>query len=209
MPTPDIVNENRALLRQYVKAAHAILSILLNSLGDCLRLPHGMLANMHRISAVGTDQVRLTRTTPPHTAHAGIPEHRDASSITLLFNRKSGLQILPPGEGAQWSYVRPMPGHAVVNLGDAMVTFTNGFLRSNPHRVVAPYGKEIEQTRYSLVYFMRPENTVMMKRLEGSDMIPQLGVDEVERDMTAEEWVNERFKAVLVGKGLVKDSKHR
>jgi isopenicillin N synthase-like dioxygenase len=102
-----------------------------------------------------------------------------------------------------------MRGHAIVNLGDAMVTFTNGLLRSNPHRVVAPYGKEVEQARHSLVYFMRPENTATMKRLEGSDMIPKLGVDEVEPDMTAEEWVNVRFKAILVGKGVVKDSKHR
>jgi isopenicillin N synthase-like dioxygenase len=172
MPTPEIVNENRTLLRLYVRAAHAILSTLLNSIGDSLRLPHGLLANMHRISAVGTDQMRLTRINPPHAAHGGIPEHRDASSMTLLFNRQSGLQILPSGEGSQWSYVRPMPSHAIVNLGDAMVTFTNGLLRSNPHRVVAPYGKEVEQTRYSLVYFMRPENTATMKRLEGSDMIP-------------------------------------
>jgi isopenicillin N synthase-like dioxygenase len=208
MPTPDIVNENRDLLRQYVRSAHAILSILLNNIGDCLRLPHGTLANMHRMSAVGTDQIRLTRTNPPHMEHGGIPEHRDASSMTLLFNKQSGLQILPPG-GSQWCYVRPLPGHAIVNLGDAMVTFTNGLLRSNPHRVVAPCGSEVGQARYSLVYFMRPENAAMIKRLEGSDVIPKLDVDEVERDLTGEEWVTERFKAILAGKGLVKDRKHR
>jgi hypothetical protein len=56
---------------------------------------------------------------------------------------------------------------------------------------------------------MRPENAAMMKRLEGSDMIPKLGIDEVDRDMTAEEWVNERFKAILAGKGVVKDGKYR
>lgn len=201
--------KNKTLLRLYVRAAHVTFSTLLNSIGDSLRLPHGLLANMHRISAVGTDQMRLTRTTPHHTAHGGIPGHRDVSLMTLLLNRQSGLQILPPGEVSQWSYVRPMPGHSIVNLGDAMVMFTNGLLRSNPHRVVAPCGKEVEQTRYSLVYFMRPENTATMKRLGGSDMIPKLGVDEVEPEMTAEEWVNVWFKAILAGKGVVKDSKHR
>jgi isopenicillin N synthase-like dioxygenase len=209
MPTPDIVNENRHLFQEYVRSAHAILSTLLNSVGDCLQLPPAMLANIHRISAVGTDQVRLTRTKPPHTEHGGIPEHRDASSMTLLFNKQSGLQILPPGASSQWCYVRPISHHAIVNLGDAMVTFTNGLLRSNPHRVVAPYGSEVEQTRYSLVYFMRPENTAMMKRLEGSEMIPNLAEDEVEREITAEEWVNERFKEILAGNGVVMDSKHR
>ena len=212
MPTPGILNVNRGLLREYVKRAHAILSILLNSVGDCLQLPHGTLAEMHRMSASGSDQIRFTRILPgeqPAGIPAGIPEHRDASSMTLLFNKQSGLQILPPGADSQWCYVRPLPGHAVVNLGDAMVSFTNGLLRSNPHRVVAPLGDEAQQSRYSLVYFLRPENAKPIKRLEGSDMIPKLGVDEVERDMTAKEWVQERFKAILGGKGVVKDNKHR
>ena len=41
--------------------------------------------------------------------------------MTILFNRLGGLQVLPPGEGAEWCYVKPLAGHAIVNLGDAMV----------------------------------------------------------------------------------------
>ena len=35
-----------------------------------------------------------------------------------------------------------LAGHAIVNLGDAMVNFTNGLLRSNIHRVVSPPGEQ-------------------------------------------------------------------
>ena len=212
MPTPKILNDNRNLLREYAERAHGILSTLLNSVGDCLQLPRGTLARMHRISAPGSDQIRFTRTLPGEQqldGSVGIPEHRDASSMSLLFNKQSGLQILPPGSDKQWCYVRPLPGHAIVNLGDAMVLFTNGLLRSNPHRVTRPYGDEGRQIRYSLVYFLRPENAAIIKRLEGSDMIPKPGADDLERELTAEQWVQERFNAILAGKGVVKDSKHR
>ena len=55
----------------------------------------------------------------------------DVKTYSLLFNRLGGLQVLPPGDDAKWSYVRPLQGHCVVNLGDAMVKFTAGILRSN------------------------------------------------------------------------------
>jgi len=102
-----------------------------------------------------------------------------------------GLQVLPPGKDAQWCYVKPLPGHAIINLGDAMAKFTNGLLRSNIHRVVSPPGAQAESTRYSLVYFSRPENEVLMKRLEGSSKIPEAEGDE-EEDINAKDWIIRR-----------------
>jgi hypothetical protein len=71
-----------------------------------------------------------------------------------------------------------------------MVTFTNGILKSNSHCVVAPYGGEAGLKRYSLMYFIRPEDVAVMKGLNGSDLIPKLGEDRVERQMTADEWTS-------------------
>jgi len=119
-------------------------------------------------------------------------EHTDFGSVTVLFNRLGGLQVLPPGKGAEWCYVKPLPGHAIINLGDAMAKFTNGLLRSNIHRVVSPPGKQGDYTRYSLVYFSRPENEVMMKRLEGSDKIPELAEGEKDEDICAKDWIIRR-----------------
>lgn len=41
-----------------------------------------------------------------------------------------------------WCYVRPLPGHAIVNLGDALVKFSKGGVRSSVHRVVKPPGRQ-------------------------------------------------------------------
>jgi len=60
-------------------------------------------------------------------------------------------------EGEHWCYVRPLEGHCIINLGDALVKFTKGVLRSNIHRVVSPPGGQAGTTRYSLVYFSRAE----------------------------------------------------
>ncbi len=74
-------------------------------------------------------------------------------------------------ETEEWVYVRPIPRSAVVNLGDALVMFTAGLLRSNVHRVVPPLPPQDNLDRYSLVYFSRPEDSVVLKRLrEGSSM---------------------------------------
>ena len=60
-------------------------------------------------------------------------------------------------------------GHCICNLGDAMVKFTAGILRSNMHRVINPPGAQSDCTRMSVVYFSRPEDQVILKILEGAD----------------------------------------
>ena len=70
-----------------------------------------------------------------------------------------------------------------------MVKFTNGLLRSNIHRVVCPPGEQAKETRYSLVYFARPEDEVVLKRLEGSDIIPELKDGEQDDQMSSKEWI--------------------
>lgn len=102
------------------------------------------------------------------------------------------------GEGGKglgsWAYVRPLPGHAIVNLGDALVKFSGGILRSNIHRVAAPPGKQRECGRLSLVYFMRPGDDVILKRLEGG-IIPRAEEGEEEEEVTAKKWIIDKAMA--------------
>jgi isopenicillin N synthase-like dioxygenase len=69
-----------------------------------------------------------------------------------------------------WVYVKPVPGRASVNLGDAMVRFSAGLVGSNLHRVVSPPGRRAGLMRYSLVHMCRPEHDVVLKRLKGGDV---------------------------------------
>lgn len=50
---------------------------------------------------------------------------------------------------AEWMWVRPKKGCAIVNLGDAAVKFTNGVLCSGRHRVIPSPGEQGKWPRYS------------------------------------------------------------
>lgn len=195
MPAPALMGQHRALLASFIRTSSAIVSLILSILNEYLRLPPNTLQNLHRLSASSGDQVRfvISPPQPESDRRTALGEHTDFGSVTLLFNRLGGLQVLPPGPDAQWAYVRPLPGHCIVNLGDAMVKFTAGVLRSNIHRVVNPPGEQAAMTRYSLVYFARPEDEVLLKRLEGSEMIDEaakgMGDEEV---VSSKEWVIRR-----------------
>ncbi|KAJ5246327.1 hypothetical protein N7468_001310 [Penicillium chermesinum] len=194
LPGPAVVQNSRGLLKSFMGGAHSIVTLLLNVLNDKLGLPEDTLANLHRQQAVSGDQVRWIKAPPQPVddRRTALGQHTDFGSVTILFNRLGGLQVLPPGKDAEWVYVRPLPGHAIVNLGDALVKFTNGLLRSNIHRVVAPPGAQADSTRYSLVYFARPEDTVMLRRLEGSDMIPPLVDGQTEEHINSKDWIIRR-----------------
>ncbi|OJD16780.1 hypothetical protein AJ78_03070 [Emergomyces pasteurianus Ep9510] len=200
LPAPDLLQKSRPLFKSFMTNAHSIVITVLDLLNEKLHLPPSTLANLHRISGISGDQVRMIKAPPqpPDDRRTALGQHTDFGSVTVLFNRVGGLQILPPGRDAEWCYVRPLPGHAIINLGDAMVKFTNGLLRSNIHRVVSPPDPQAETTRYSLVYFARPEDDIILKRLEGSDCIPPLTLrDETgavveEEEIKSKDWIIRR-----------------
>jgi isopenicillin N synthase-like dioxygenase len=130
--------------------------------------------------------------------------HTDLGTVTILFNVVGGLQILPPGLEAKeenWRYVKPEPGCAVINLGDAMVEWSGGILRSNLHRVYFAPGAQAECERYSLAYAIRPEGTTSMKRLAvAGSVIPPLEKDEEELNCDANEWGMKKAIGLMSGK---------
>jgi hypothetical protein len=66
-----------------------------------------------------------------------------------------------------------------------MTKFSGGIPRSNIHRVVAPPGEQARETRYSVVYFSRPGDEVVLKRLRGG-VIPER---EQEEGISSKEWI--------------------
>jgi isopenicillin N synthase-like dioxygenase len=115
-----------------------------------------------------------------------------------------GLQLLTPDADprieSSWVWIQPQPGCAIVNLGDAMVEWSGGVLRSNMHRVTFAPGEQSNSTRHSLAYLVRPDGTAPMKRVaEGDSLIPKLEEGEEENLMNAREW--EAHKAVAIRAG--------
>ncbi|EGX89599.1 oxidoreductase [Cordyceps militaris CM01] len=196
-PAPQVLDQERVFLKAFMHSAQDIVHLLLTLLNEFLQLPADTLPSLHRADVPGGDQVRLIKA-PPQPAddrQIALGEHTDFGSLTILFNRLGGLQILPPGGAggaAAWTHVRPLPGHAIVNVGDALVKFTNGVLRSNIHRVVSPPGAQAAWPRYSVVYFSRPEDDVPLTRLGGSALIPPLEDGVQEDAATSKEWILRR-----------------
>lgn len=124
--------------------------------------------------------------------------HTDFGTITLLANVLGGLQILAPGKSPEddsaWLWVRPRPGCLIVNMGDAMVQWTGGLLRSNVHRIRYAPGAQRFHDRLSLALLVRPERNASMRRLIGAEQ-----EDEEENGLTAWEW--EVKKAMSYARG--------
>lgn len=197
LPAPELLNPHRDLLESYIRHSHAVVTLILRLLNARLDLPPEKLPSLHKLHAVSGDQVRWVYAPPQpqDDRKTALGEHTDFGSVTLLFNRLGGLQVLPP-HSEEWCYVKPLQGHAVVNLGDAMVKLTAGVLRSNIHRVVNPPGEQADSTRMSLVYFARPEDDVVLKPLDGSKLIESHKCKTVsfkgEEEITSKEWIKRR-----------------
>ncbi|CAF3614776.1 unnamed protein product [Rotaria sp. Silwood1] len=173
--------------------SHEIALVILEALSLKLGLDSRVLPNLHRLKQPSGDQLRLTKSTMYPTEKGCLPAvafgaHTDFGSITILFNRLGGLQVL--GSNGEWLDIQPLPGHAIVNLGDAMVKLSGGILKSNIHRIVTISGLKETVDRYSVVYFSRPENNVLMKSIVNN------GTEEQPEDhvLTAQEWVAIRVK---------------
>ena len=168
---------------------------------------------MHALQRRSGDHVRFVRAPPQPAAdrRTALGAHSDFGSVTVLMNRLGGLQVrLPVGigtgggcgahplcereaSGERWAYVRPLAGHAVVNLGDAMVIFSRGVLRSNVHRVVSPPGAQADVERYSLVYFGRPADDVVLRPLKESAVVAARCKGEENGDeVSAKDWILRR-----------------
>ncbi|KAK3081757.1 hypothetical protein LTS18_003023 [Coniosporium uncinatum] len=221
-PIPSTVKSNQHLFEPFVTTAHKTGLGILKLIGEKLGLPEEEVTNRHRITQSSGDQVRMTRS-PPLSAAAALekqiatPAHTDFGSITLLFNWLGGLQIWEPedpdgskfwsssrhSEKGEWKYVRPIPGYAICNLGDAMTRFSNGVLNSGKHRVLPAPGPQGEFVRYSIVYFVRPEDAVPLQVLKAEGIPPYEGKeDEVVK--TAGEHIVERARGLGVDTGNAK-----
>lgn len=213
IPCPDLLNHHRPLFETYIRASHSLCMLITSLLSSRLSLnanlkDAGDLSTLHALDTPSGDQIRFVRAPPqsPTKTAVAMGEHTDFGSVTILFNRLGGLQVklphgiepvAPPSSGqldgcenaltsGGWAYVKPLPGHCVVNLGDALVKFSGGRLRSNIHRVVPPPGEQARCERYSLVYFCRPRNEVLLRSLiEGEGEQEGEGV-------TAEDWILRR-----------------
>lgn len=143
--------------KEFTIRSHDVALLILEVLESKLGLPRFALVNLHKRSSASGDQIRLTKSRGKTNQHEeqsasanntdlSLGAHTDFGSVTILFNRLGGLQVLRP-DLRTWGYVVPYPEHAIVNLGDALVRLTGGVLRSSIHRVIDAPGKQAQLDR--------------------------------------------------------------
>jgi len=190
----------KPLIQSFTKGAHECGMLVLRILARQMGLGEEEFTNKNIFEHPSGDHMRLTHKIPHETDKnaIGLPSHTDFGSITILFNWLGGLQIQShdPEKQGEWAYVKPLPGHAIINLGDAMVKFTNGALKSAKHRVVPAPGDQVNFDRYSIVYFVRPADDVLMEpveKLRGERVVQVGGKVGEEKVYTAGEWMVRRL----------------
>lgn len=205
-----VIENNRTLVTSYIRHAYSTVALILSHIEKHLHLSPGTLASLQPQTKRSFTSLRLLRY-PPQAAddrRTSLLGHTDIGTITILFNVLGGLQILTPDADPaveeNWTWVKPQPKCAIVNLGDAMVEWSGGILRSNMHRVTYGPGPQAERTRYSVAYLVRPALDVSMRRLGGGDVIPAVEEGEEEVEYSAREWEIKKTGAITSGEDITR-----
>ena len=83
-------------------------------------------------------------------------EHTDYGALTILFQDSiGGLEVKTLDN--QWIPAPFVENTILINVGDVMEMWTNGYLRSTPHRVVNPSDDKSFKSRYSVAFFCDPD----------------------------------------------------
>jgi len=99
-------------------------------------------------------------------SNIGNTKHTDIGSLTLLFTDQWGLQVVTP-EDKTWVYVQPKAGHAIMNVGDSLRFLSGKRFNSCLHRVIPVNGIRQEEDRYTIAYFLRPEDNAEFEEVDG------------------------------------------
>ena len=209
------MSDYKDLFISLLKNGNAIAEILLRVFESKLEVPAGALKSLHQLKDPSNDFLRVLRYpgTPMEEtkSQTNFPPHRDAVSIAMLFTWVGGLQIMEPGwetngngyenestKGGDdgWRWVKPVPSHVIVNLGDALSILTNNVLKSGFHRVITAPGAHKPIDKYSVLLGYRPALSTPMTPFT-SAIIPPL-TDEQKKApvVTCEEWGAQRVHKV-------------
>lgn len=90
----------------------------------------------------------------------GIGAHSDYECFTILSTDDvPALQVL--NSAGQWIMAPPLPGCFIVNVGDLMARWTNGYFASTVHRAINRSGR----SRYSIPFFFGTNSETLIEVL--------------------------------------------
>lgn len=199
---PDVIQRHRAEIEQFHRYVHeTIVFKLLRLIAIVLELPEDFLIDGHSYDGDSDCHLRYmiyrARSAEENARFENLYSrgHTDFGSLTLLFRQPvAALQVKTPT--GQWKYVKPYPGSITVNVADALQFWTNGFLKSSVHRVVAPPADQAHIDRLGVMYFVRPGDHLDLRTVD-SPLLRREGFfteGEQPKEITAGDWVRARVR---------------
>ncbi|KAK3324599.1 oxidoreductase [Cercophora scortea] len=205
---PGWLAKHEERFQNALRSGNVIANVVLGVLEKKLQLAPGTFTSLHRLTDSSGDFLRVIRY--PGSKDVSrvdplrFPPHKDAVSVAILFTWLGGLQMIAPDAPVglnqfmipdeHWRWIKPLPGTALINLGEAMEIFTNGVLKAGMHRIVKAPGDQIYHDKYSVLLVARPEANTPMKAFE-SPMIPPPTADQAKAPVyNSFEWGNRRIQ---------------
>lgn len=207
---PELARSHPEVIEQHIEEiesfqrhiAQDTVQKLLTLIALVLELPEDALTNGHKYDDVSDCHLRYmlytARSAEENAKFQNLYSkgHTDFGSLTLLFRQPiAALQILAPD--GSWKWVKPHPRSITVNIADVLQFWTNGYLKSSVHRVVAPPPDQAHLDRLGLLYFLRPANDLDLKVVD-SPLLKRLGLkendDDAKEGIKAGDWVKARVK---------------
>lgn len=153
---PDLAGFKETVARYYGEVS-ALGRLVCSALELHLGLPPGAMTD-HMSKPVSQlrllHYVRQEQTADHRSVNMG--SHTDYECLTLLHTRNEGLQVMTQDD--RWIDVPVDPSVLVVNIGDMLEAWSNGLLRSTPHRVL-----NHSPERFSLPYFVATNHDTLIK----------------------------------------------
>ena len=210
---PTVYCDQRRFLKSLIDRLHPVGTTILAHLAVHLGISNKTLAAFHDPLKSSATVLRFIHNPPQSNVlsrQASLVGHTDSGSITILFAALGGLQVLPSGKDdapANWRWVRPEANCAIINIGDPLVQWTGGILRSSFHRVLYAPGEQASCERYSFGYFLKPADEGSMRRICEGDVIPKVEAEEEEYEASLpdyDHWHRRKTKGIMEGKNNVK-----
>lgn len=135
-----------ALGRMVCSALELHLGLAPGTMTNHMTKPVSQLRLLHYVRASGETDAKSVN----------MGAHTDYECLTLLHTRNAGLQVMTAED--RWIDVPVDLRVFVVNIGDMLEAWTNGLLRSTPHRVL-----NLSAERYSMPYFVAANHDTLIQ----------------------------------------------
>ncbi|KIW70246.1 hypothetical protein PV04_02534 [Phialophora macrospora] len=181
---PGTLDDNKAMLPPFwhdhtrkVEAfkhqCHDLIIKLLECFALALDLPdRNFFATAHEETVSQDSSFRMilypARSEMPAFEGMGsrMAEHTDSGSVTLLFQRSAGLEVLSPS--GRWVRAPHIQDCILVNLGDTLSFWSSGQLKATLHRVTFDSLSHNEE-RQTMAYFAKASPDTVLQPIFGQD----------------------------------------